>query len=336
VTRDEHARDDRAGGDRRASDVARDRLGADLSSEMAATRAAWTDALLRSDAALRHGRPEEARRALDDQRLLLVQLQRRLDRAVSSALVEREAEYALQDGGPGLAALVRTPDGADPQDEATPGAPGAVEIAPGGAADDRRRLRRLPRALSGATAAAVVGVVALLLGSAPPPTPEITAMDERSPVEEVPPEVLALEIDDEASGLSSPPADELRGLAALAPRWQREDVEPEPRPEQVEEVAEPVPAEEADDVPDEVADTSASDGQDARDEEPRRRDPDATSRDDEETPDEGEAVDPDEDEDEDGDGDAEGLTERLRDPLPRVDQSIAERLEKHIEGLRGE
>jgi hypothetical protein len=216
VTPDERAHDDHAGGHRRASDVARDRLGADLSSEMAATRAAWTDALLRSDAALRHGRPEEARRALDDQRLLLVQLQRRLDRAVSSALVEREAEYALQGGGRGLAALTRTPDGAGPPDAAPSGSVAAVEAAPD--ADERRGLRRLPRALSGATAAAVVGVVALLLGSAPPPTPEIAAMDEPASVEEAaPPELLDLEITDDAHGLSSPPADELRGLDAFGP-----------------------------------------------------------------------------------------------------------------------
>jgi hypothetical protein len=328
VTRDERAYDGGAGGDRRASDVARDRLGADLSSEMAATRAAWTDALLRSDAALRSGRPEEARRALDDQRLLLVQLQRRLDRAVSSALVEREAEYVLQDGQRGLTSLAWTPEGTEPLAETPPGSSAAVEAAAHGGGEHRRRLRGLPRALSGATAAAVVGMVALLLGSAPPPTPEITAMDERPPVEEGPPAHLDVEIADEATGFSPPPADELRDLAASGPRWEREEVEPrpEPRPEPVGDPDDIEPAEE-DARPEEHVD--GTDREDAVPENPAPRDRGELQRD------EGDAPDREADED-DEDRDEDGLTERLRDPLPRIDQSLSERLEKHIEGLRGE
>jgi hypothetical protein len=82
-------------------------------------------------------------------------------------------------------------------------------------------------------------VVAMLLGSAPPPTPEIAAMDQVVPADEGPTEAVELRIDDAEPGLVPPPADELRGLSPWSPapasEPERERTAPEPE-------AEPVPA----------------------------------------------------------------------------------------------
>jgi hypothetical protein len=324
VTRGERTPDaGRAGGDRRASDVARARLGADLSSEMAATRAAWADALLRSDAALRHGRPEEARRALDDQRLLLVQLQRRLDRAVSSALVEREAEHALQGGEQGLEALAAGPRPGDREasvasGEPVPGEAGAFEAA--AYADRRGGLRRIPRALSGAAAAAIVGVVAMLLGSAPPPTPEIAAMDQVVPADERPTEALELRITAEPD-LSPPPADELRSLSSWTPA---PAAEPDPEP------AEPAPQAELREAPaapegDDATTGDADDGSEragAREAAERGDGAGDDERDARETTERGDEAD-----------EADGESEELVARLPRIDRPLSPRLDEHLGGL---
>jgi hypothetical protein len=326
VGRDERAPDpDRADGRGRASDVARDRLGAEVSSEVAATRAAWTDALLRSDAALRHGRPEEARRALDDQRLLLVQLQRRLDRAVSSALVEREAEAVLRSGVPGTG----SPATARPGSPSGPSADAAPSGAPAGpeAPDAPDRARRVPRALTGTVAAAVVGVVALLFASAPPPTPEIAAMGDESAADDAAPDGIDIRIAERGTGTVPPPADELRVLTTWEP-----PVADAPAPDP-DDPGEPTPDPAVPPTPGETPEPPERARDDAGGEADRER---TRPDDDADAAEEGgsaRAEDQRLKEAEEPDGADEG-DESLVERLPRVDQSIADRLEQYLDGRR--
>jgi hypothetical protein len=286
------------GGDVRASDVSRDRLGAQLSTEVAATRAAWTDALLRSDAALRAGDADRARRALDDQRLLLTQLQRRLDRAVSSALVEREAEQLLRHEG--LEAV------------GGPAAHGVVgDDGPTAGHDEprARRADRLPRALTGAAAAMVIGVVALIVGTAPPPTPEIAAMTDTAPVVDAEPADVgpAWATVDPAPA----PADELRHLAPVDPVPSEPAAEDAPGPADA--PPEPAPEAEAEAPADDDARERAEEGIAAPETAPEPQADDEADGD--EAPEE--------------EADEETLTEHL----PSLDRPISERLGQRIEGL---
>jgi hypothetical protein len=272
------------------SDVARDRLSASLSSEVAATRAAWTDALLRSDAALRSGRSDEARRALDDQRLLLAQLERRLDRAVASALVEREAERVV---GSTMAT-----------DPATAGSYEPPAPAPDGP--------RWPRALTGAAAAVVVGVAALVLGSTPPPTPEIAAMTEDATgveVDAVPDEVLVASSDPD---VVVAPADELRHLSAPGPTSSAPAAQPEPAPP-TDESAEQAPEETPEETRGEAAAAVSP---------PAEREHGAEDRS------SGEIADDDAADEDDGGHDS--LIERL----PGVDRSVSDELGPRLDDLR--
>jgi hypothetical protein len=283
------------GGDVHASDVSRDRLGAQLSTEVAATRAAWTDALLRSDAALREGDADRARRALDDQRVLLAQLQHRLDRAVSSALVEREAEQLLRDGG--LQAV------------GGPTAP-PTHVASGDDEPRVRRADRLPRALTGAAAAMVIGVVAMIVGTAPPPTPEITAMADTAPVVDAEPADVGPAWTTVESAPA--PADELRNLAPVAPV----PSEPADDPSPADAPAEPSPETGVEAPGDDDAPERSQDGLAAPESAPEPRADDEADGD--EAPEEREE-----------DADEETLTERL----PALDRPISERLGQRIEGL---
>lgn len=301
------------------SDVARGRLGAELSSEVAATRAAWADATLRSDAALRHGRPEEARAALDDQRRLLTQLQQRLDRAVISALVEREAEQVVSSAAATAMAAEGEPDDGSGAGEDLSLAP--VEMTDGAGAGR-------PRLLTGLVSAVAVGVVALAITAAPPPTPEVTAIAD-PPVIDPEPEPDPLT---EAGGeptTSPPPADELRGLDPAAPSRDvgdpdagpdaGSDAEPEPAP--------PEPADEAsegDAGATDAEESGSSDG--AVDEEG-----DATPRSEREGDDRDEAAD-DDATDDDATEEAEDVDD-LRERLPSLDGETSSDLEDHLRGL---
>lgn len=158
---DDSARDPRPRGEDavgpapRPSARSRERLAAQLAVELGATRAAWQDASHRSHERLRAGDDAGALAALEDQQRLLRLLEQRLDRAVTAAAVEREAEQALADG--------------EPWPEPAP-APAPAWEAPGRGGWLRTA------SLAGAAAVAAVAVALGALGvPTVPPVPEVAA-----------------------------------------------------------------------------------------------------------------------------------------------------------------
>jgi hypothetical protein len=122
------------------SDGVRPRFAAELHDQLASSRLAWEAALLRSDAALAAGDPAEIEAALEEQRAVLAELERRVL---------------------GSVAAIAAPDGSAPGGGTSHPAPssegGATPVEPDGARPDgarpdgARRERRAP-ALSGAFA----------------------------------------------------------------------------------------------------------------------------------------------------------------------------------------
>lgn len=133
----------------RPSRRASERLETQFAAELGLTRAAWDDALQRSDERLRQGDAAAAVASLEDQRRLLVLLEDRLHAVVSSAAVEREAERIV----------------------ASVPAPGEVPQAP----ERRPRVQVLAGAGAAVAATLVAIAMAVTLGLGTSPVPEIAA-----------------------------------------------------------------------------------------------------------------------------------------------------------------
>lgn len=159
----------------RPSPRARERFAADLRSDVEATRAAWYDASLRGRERLLAGDDHGAMEALEDQRRLLRLLEDRLERAVASAVVEREAEGVLAGSEasvltePAAAGGEVTPPRLVGAEESVAAGPGAHPLAeqPGG------RLRALVAAGAAAAVAALAVGLGALVGPVTPPSPEV-------------------------------------------------------------------------------------------------------------------------------------------------------------------
>ena len=154
----------------RPSPRARERFAAELRGEVEATRAAWYDATLRGRERLLAGDDHGAMEAIEDQRRLLQLLERRLERVVASAAVEREAEAVLA----GSDALMTTGPRAQ-ADAVTPPRPVGVE---GPGAEDPSggsggRLRALVAAGAAAAVTAVTVGLGALVGPVATPAPEV-------------------------------------------------------------------------------------------------------------------------------------------------------------------
>ena len=149
----------------RPSPRARERFAADLRSEVEATRAAWYDATLRGRERLLAGDDHGAMEAIEDQRRLLQLLERRLERVVASAAVEREAEGVLA----GSEASVLT-DPSPQGDVVTPPLPVGAEEPRDGSGG---RLRALVAAGAAAAVAALAVGLGALVGPVATPAPEV-------------------------------------------------------------------------------------------------------------------------------------------------------------------
>jgi hypothetical protein len=173
----------------RPSKRASERLETQFATELGLTRAAWDDALLRSEERLRRGDAAGVVASLDDQRRMLELLEGRLRAVVSSAAVEREAERVV------AAAPSRV--GTEPVTTA-PTRPSETLTAPDVGARPRSRVQ----ALVGAGAAVAVTLVAIALGVTlglgTPPAPEVA-----SPV-------------DDGSTAGPTPADDVYPVVAIA------------------------------------------------------------------------------------------------------------------------
>jgi hypothetical protein len=149
----------------RPSPRARERFATDLRLEVEATRAAWYDATLRGRERLLAGDDHGAMEAIEDQRRLLQLLERRLERVVASAAVEREAEGVLA----GSESSVATDPSAQ-GDAVTPPLPvGADEPRDGSGG----RLRALVAAGAAAAVAALAVGLGALVGPVATPAPEV-------------------------------------------------------------------------------------------------------------------------------------------------------------------
>lgn len=151
----------------RPSPRATERLETQFAAELGLTRAAWDDALRRSDERWRRDDAAGAVEALEDQRRLLQLLEDRLRSVVSSAAVEREAERVVAAGRDASSSDVSAAEVSRPAAAGTEDAPEAEAPASRVAA------------LAGAGAAVALTVVALALGVAlgigTPPVPEVAA-----------------------------------------------------------------------------------------------------------------------------------------------------------------
>lgn len=146
----------------RPSERASERLAADMRAEIGMTRAAWDDAMLRSDERLHHDDEAGALASLEDQRRLLQLLEHRLQRTVAAAAAERDAEEVL--AGVDEAAV----DAPTQPASASPGAPFPVE-----SGSSRGRLRALVAAGAATAVTAVAVGLAALAGPVVAPAPQI-------------------------------------------------------------------------------------------------------------------------------------------------------------------
>lgn len=149
----------------RPSARARARLAAHLGGELDLTRAAWDDAMLRSDERLGQRDEQGALEALEDQRRLLRLLEDRLGRVVASAAVERDAEAVLDDAE----TTVPTAPGAAGGHVAPAGATGAPPVADGAGG----RVRALVAAGAATTVTAIAVGLSALVGPLSSPSPEV-------------------------------------------------------------------------------------------------------------------------------------------------------------------
>jgi hypothetical protein len=149
----------------RPSPRARERFATDLRLEVEGTQAAWYDATLRGRERLLAGDDHGAMEAIEDQRRLLRLLERRLERVVASAAVEREAEGVLADSGSSA-----VPDPSAQGDAVTPPLPvGADEHRDGSGG----RLRALVAAGAAAAVTALAVGLGALVGPVATPAPEV-------------------------------------------------------------------------------------------------------------------------------------------------------------------
>lgn len=132
----------------RASDVAKERLREDIRRQTADLRARLREAQMRSSFFIDAGVPDEAAKALEDQRAILSEYHDQLAQAVRSGLVEREAEQILA-GAPDADRVLGTP---------------ALRVVDGGGASAKPPARpwvaRVPVALG--AAASFVALLALV------------------------------------------------------------------------------------------------------------------------------------------------------------------------------
>lgn len=154
------------------SSRAAERLESRFAAELGLTRAAWDDALRRSDERWRQNDAAGLVESLEDQRRLLQLLEDRLHTVVSAAAVEREAERIVG----AVSAASTAPQTPVPDAEVS-----RAEVAAGGAAGagPTERPRSRVRALAGAGAAMAVTMIAVALGATlglgAPPVPEVAA-----------------------------------------------------------------------------------------------------------------------------------------------------------------
>lgn len=135
-----------AGQDSRAevSRSARERLRDALRNQLDEVQVRLQEAILRADAHLLTGNSQGAEQALEDQRRLLGDLERRLESVLSDALVEREAEAVVADAA---SRLEESPEGQPSAGTAAAARSGAPRTSgPEGRSDPRRGLVGASRA----------------------------------------------------------------------------------------------------------------------------------------------------------------------------------------------
>lgn len=163
----------------RPSPRARERLEERFAAELGLTRAAWDDALRRSDERWSKDDAAGVVESLEGQRRLLQLLEHRLCEVVSSAAVEREAERVVGTVA-GDAAPSDAAGGAHALRASGTTATDGASAAPAGVPDPARSRHQALAGAGAAVAATMVAIaVAVTLGVGSPPVPEVAA-----PVEE--------------------------------------------------------------------------------------------------------------------------------------------------------